>query len=162
MRVTKDDLTDNVTAFLKMLRWSEDKNAPSDEARYNKIVGGSTFDDFSDHPRRMQHLIINGKTVSSDAAGAYQFLSTTFDFIKHIVGRDDFTPEAQDLYALQQIQINGSLDDIKSGDLITAIKKNSKTWASFPGNDYDQNPNTFDALQQQYADAGGTVNNQTA
>ena len=59
---------------------------------YRTMFGGGKFDDMSKHPGLMQH----GGGHSSDAAGAYQFLSTTWDDVARNIELPDFGPESQE------------------------------------------------------------------
>ena len=51
------------------------------------------FDGFGDHPRQLQ----SGGGYTSDAAGAYQFLSTTWDGARNALGLQDFSPASQEV-----------------------------------------------------------------
>ena len=159
LKVKPEDVADkNVQAFLGMIRFSEDKANITDEQRYRTLFGGDTFDNgFVDHPRIKKTYNINGKPVTSDAAGAYGMMSFTWDWLRKIIDLPDFTPANQDTAAVQLMIYRNSLDDIKAGNLVSAIQKNANTWASLPGNDYGQNPNSFDQLQQKFTEFGGTL-----
>ena len=67
---------------------------------YNEMYGGGTFGDYSDHPRQ-RRIITEGphKGEYSDAAGAPQFLSSTWDMEKKKLGLKDFSPASQDAAA---------------------------------------------------------------
>ena len=95
--------------------------------------------------------------LTTDAAGAYGMMSFTWDWLRKIIDLPDFTPANQDTAAVQLMIYRNSLDDIKAGNLVSAIQKNANTWASLPGNDYGQNPNSFDQLQQKFTEFGGTL-----
>ena len=70
-----------------------DQIASGESVSYNELYGGSTFNDFADHPRQRFGLA-NG--LSTDAAGRYQFLSSTWDSEAKKLGLSDFSPESQD------------------------------------------------------------------
>ena len=60
----------NVRAFLAVIRAGE---GTSDDDGYRRCFGGSLFDSFADHPRR----VVRAGGYTSTAAGAYQFLART-------------------------------------------------------------------------------------
>lgn len=69
---------------------------------YNVMYGGSQFEDFSDHPR-VAHEIASGPYAgqTSTAAGRYQFLASTWDFVVERMTAEgyvieDFSPANQD------------------------------------------------------------------
>lgn len=71
---------------------------------YNTIVGGGKFESFDDHPDSVGHVSAAG---SSDAAGRYQFLNSTWDdVVTRYNNRNpddpisDFSPGNQDKAAL--------------------------------------------------------------
>jgi len=75
----------------------------SGEARsYNEMYSPDAknprfFSDFSDHPR--SRVPIPGTNSHSDAAGLYQFLSSTWDTEAKKLGLKDFSPASQDVAA---------------------------------------------------------------
>ena len=100
------------------------------EARdYNIVVGGGTFSSYADHPRQFN------RSAGSDAAGRYQFLSTTWD--KYKPGKA-FTPENQDIAAWRlAIAVygegeSGLIRDLKK-DPMRVAEKLRGTWPSLPG-----------------------------
>ncbi|MEB3360138.1 MAG: peptidoglycan DD-metalloendopeptidase family protein [Synechococcales bacterium] len=100
-------------------------------ADYTTIVGGSTFSDFSDHPR--QRVAIASIGDVSTAAGRYQFTDTTWDEFAQKVGVSDFSPESQDKAAIALLEAIGALAKLNRGDIDGAIRAAGKRWASFPG-----------------------------
>jgi len=94
----------NVKAFLDVLA------KPESGGRYDVSVGGKTFKDMSKHPE------MYNASLNSDAAGRYQFLSTTYNPIAKRLGLKDFSPQSQDLAAVQYLKDLGVLDEIQSGD----------------------------------------------
>jgi muramidase (phage lysozyme) len=147
-------MTPNQKAFLDMLAFSEGTIKYGDQNGYNVIVGGSTFDDYSDHPRVLVDLPRLG--IKSTAAGRYQLLSRYYDHYKNQLGLPDFSPESQDAIALQQIKERKALDDIEAGRFDEAVRKCKNIWASLPGAGYGQHEQKIQALRDAYADAGGT------
>lgn len=144
--VDDDTAQRNVRAFLDTIAYSEG-------ADYNTLVGGGTFDDFSDHPRR--YITVRPGLVSS-AAGRYQFLARTWDGLRARLGLPDFSPASQDAGAIELIRQRGALRDVQAGRFASAIDKVRPIWASLPGAGYGQPERSFQQLQAVYAQAGGS------
>ena len=143
----------NVRAFLVMIRHGE---GTSDDDGYRRMFGGKLFDSFDDHPRQVQtYALKKGGQLSSTAAGAYQFLSRTWDGLVKQWGFKDFSPHSQDLGAIALILGRKALDDVIAGRFDEAIKKCNKEWASLPGSPYGQPTTTLEKARQVYQDAGG-------
>lgn len=148
-------MTRNQRAFLDMIAFSEGTIQFGAENGYNVIVGGSTFDRYDDHPRKLVDLPRLG--IKSTAAGRYQLLARYYDAYKRQLGLPDFSPESQDAIALQQIKERRALDDIEGGRFDEAVEKVRNIWASLPGAGYGQHEHKLDTLRQVYVDAGGTL-----
>ena len=101
------------------------------DAGYRTQFTGTQFQDMSKHPRQLRSS--NGLT--SDAAGAYQFLSTTWDGAKNALGLTDFSPASQEKagrYLTQQRGVNPD-QTINSIDEFRAVMdKLAPEWASLP------------------------------
>lgn len=149
----------NVLRFLDLIAFSEGTSPVrgSDDG-YNVLYGGGLFTGYQDHPRQKLTFPINGKLVTSTAAGRYQLLERYWDAYRvslRLAG--GFTPENQDRIALQQIRERKALDDIKAGRIQQAIAKCSNIWASLPGNTYGQNPHRLDKLLAKWKELGGAL-----
>jgi muramidase (phage lysozyme) len=120
------DTTPARKAFLDTIAYAEG-------ADYNVMFTGKTFSGYSDHPRQLQ-----GSGLRSDAAGRYQFLSTTWDGAKKALGLKDFSPASQDRAGLYLVDQRGALGDVDAGRIEAAITKCSYEWASFPPPRYPQ------------------------
>lgn len=140
----------NVRAMLAVIRKGE---GTSDSKGYNRIFGGQLFIGFNDHPR----LKVTKSGYTSTAAGAYQFLSSTWDETKRMMGLKDFSPANQDLGALGRIAARGALDDVIAGRFVVAIKKLGKEWASLPYSPYGQPVQTIQGAQAVYLANNGTI-----
>lgn len=70
--------------------------------RYNIIYGGQTFDPDKGHPR-IAVPITEGpnKGKTSSAAGAYQFIGSTWDAVARKTGKTDMSRKSQDINAIQ-------------------------------------------------------------
>src|SRR5574343_871305 len=143
----------NVRAFLAMIR---DGEGTSDDDGSRRMFGGKLFDGFDDHPRQVQtYALKKGGQLSSTAAGAYQFLSRTWDGLVKQWGFKDFSPHSQDLGAIALILGRKALDDVIAGRFDAAVRKCNKEWASLPGSPYGQPTTTLEKARQVYQDAGG-------
>ena len=143
----------NVQAFLSMLRYGE---GTSSDDGYRVMFGGERFEDFSDHPRRAITKRLGGSPITSTAAGAYQFLSRTWDGLVKQYGFKDFSPKNQDLGAVALILGRKALDDVMAGRFEAAIAKCNREWASLPGSPYGQPVVTMEKAKQLYEEYGGT------
>lgn len=153
MNIQEASANANVQAFLKMLRHGE---GTTDEDGYRRMFGGKLFDSFADHPRQPQTATFRGgKTLTSSAAGAYQFLTRTWDGLVKQYGFTDFGPQSQDMAAVALIKGRKALDDVIAGRFDAAVQKCNKEWASLPGSPYGQPTTTLQKARQLYTDAGG-------
>jgi muramidase (phage lysozyme) len=143
----------NVRAFLRMIRYGE---GTRDQDGYRRMFGGKLFDSFADHPRQIQTFPLKGgKTLSSSAAGAYQFLTRTWDGLVKQYGFPDFSPESQDKGCVALIKGRGALEDVIAGRFDQAVRKCNREWASLPESPYGQPTTTLAQARQHYIDEGG-------
>ena len=127
----------NVQAFLALIRYTEG-------AGYHTLFGGEQVASLDDHPRRAITRTLGGKPITSTAAGAYQFLSRTWDECARALSLPDFSPRNQDIAALFLTDRRGALDHVISGQWKSAILGCNKEWASLPGSPYGQPTKTMD------------------
>jgi muramidase (phage lysozyme) len=159
-RLTKVHTGDaNVLRFLDLIAFSEGTSpVKGSDDGYNVLYGGGLFTSYLDHPRQKLTFPINGKPVTSTAAGRYQLLARYWDAYRVSLRLSGgFTPENQDRVALQQIRERRALGDIKAGRIQQAIAKCSNIWASFPGNTYGQNPHKLEKLLAQWQKISGVM-----
>ena len=150
-QVTPDLLQNsNVQAMLRVIRRGE---GTSDENGYRRSFGGALFDSYADHPRTKY----TRGAYTSSAAGAYQFLISTWDETARILGLPDFSPESQDLAAVARMVYRGALNDVIAGDLTAAMPKLGKEWASMPGSPYGQPVISMQTAINTYTDNGGQL-----
>lgn len=142
----------NMQAFLRAVRLGE---GTSDEAGYNRIVGGGTFSDDSVHPH--VKVFIPKYQVYSTAAGAYQIIWPTWASLCKEYTFPDFSPESQDEAAVALIAGRHALNDVLAGDLKAAVQKCSAEWASLPGSTAGQRTEDFNAVQQVFLSNGGKL-----
>lgn len=142
----------NVRAFLRAIRLGE---GTSDDMGYYRIVGGGTFTDDSVHPH--VRVFLPKYNVYSTAAGAYQIIFPTWTGLCKQYSFPDFSPDSQDEAAVALIAENHAFDDVKAGNLQSAVQKCSAIWASLPGSTAGQRTEDFAAVQKVYTDNGGTL-----
>lgn len=125
---------DNRARFLDFISQAEGGN-------YNTLVGGGTFDSYTQHPN-----VIGLRTAEgpSKAAGRYQITKKTYDDVAPRLGITDFSPQSQDAIALALIKRKNALEDIDKGDFTSAINKLGSTWASLPTSPYKQRKLSWD------------------
>jgi muramidase (phage lysozyme) len=157
--MTRSDLSDalassNVRAFLAVIRAGE---GTSDEFGYRRMFGGDLFDSFDDHPRQIHTRPTRNGPLTSSAAGAYQFLTRTWDALAKQYGLDSFDPMNQDLGAVALIAGRGALQDVKGGNFDAAVRKCSHEWASLPGAGYGQPERTLAQAIEVYVTHGGEI-----
>lgn len=147
--ITAAEMADeNVRAMLRVIRTAE---GTADANGYRRIFGGRLFDGFADHPR----VIVKASGYTSSAAGAYQFIASTWDETKKTMGLSDFSPGSQDLAAVGRIAARGALDDVKAGRFDAAVRKLAREWASLPGSPYGQPVVTIEKARAVYVANNG-------
>lgn len=149
---------DNIAAFLWTIRVFEGTSGPNG---YQTMYTGRTFSitdpklrsyQWKDHPR----IVNRGGGYSSSAAGAYQFLSTTWDDCKRALRLKDFSPENQDKAAIYLLQRRGALTYIKNGNITKAVQLVRSEWTSFPGPN-SQSSKTLAQAKAVFKQGGGTL-----
>ena len=114
-----------------------DAIAGSESKGYNSRFPSKTFSGFKDHPR-IDEPIPWRPGLTSNAAGRYQFLSTTWDGLAKKLGLTDFSPANQDRAAWQLaidaygFGASGIIRDLQN-DPLKVANKLSGTWTSLPG-----------------------------
>jgi muramidase (phage lysozyme) len=134
-----------VKAFFDVIGYAEGTNS-----RYNIRFGGFSFGGYAGHPR----LIYCSGGLCSDAAGRYQFLSTTWDYLKSQVSLPSFSPDNQDKGCIQLLKNAGAFSVISQiqgrSDFERSISLTNRVWASFPGSPYGQPTKSMQALWNHY------------
>jgi muramidase (phage lysozyme) len=132
------ELSPEEKAFLDVIAYAEGVGAS-----YNTMYGGKTFSG-TQHPRKWTPSPWGTPGVGSDAAGRYQFLSTTWDEAADGIGvsRGAFTPINQDRAAIWLIKKEGKsvhnnvLNATTRWRFESAVKSMSYIWASLPPQRY--------------------------
>lgn len=120
---------------------------------YTTMFTGAQFSDFDEHPR----IINTSGQYSSDAAGAYQFLSTTYQPIADLLGLNDFSPHSQERaarYLVEQAGIDPDAPIETIEEFAQVMAALAPTWSSLPRLDgtsaHGQPVKTLEALWQIY------------
>jgi len=142
----------NVRAFLRVIRAGE---TSQDDNAYRMMFGGELLESFADHPRRAITRKLGTQLLTSTAAGAYQFLSRTWDGLVKQWGFADFEPKTQDLGCVALIVGRKAIDDVLAGRFEAAVAKCAREWASLPGSPYGQPVKTMAQARAVYEQWGG-------
>jgi muramidase (phage lysozyme) len=147
----------NVAAFLKAIAAAEGGGY---DFKYGAVKGKKNdpwrFTDTATHPGPGA----GGKTT---AAGMYQITVDTWKQHGGKMGLTDFTPNTQDLIAVEMLRTSGVIDKIKAGDVAGAMPKAALKWAALPegpglANHYPPQPYMeYPEFLATYKAAGGTV-----
>ena len=108
-------MTPERRALLNTIRYAEGTWSNGDDRGYQVMYGGGSFDDLSRHP---ETIVVKGYT--SAAAGAYQFLPSTWKGVASELQLDSFEPAQQDQAALHLVERRGALDEIDRRGLTSA------------------------------------------
>lgn len=138
----------NLKAFLDTIAWAETGTAG--EEGYKSLVFGGKLTNFNSHPNTKQCAPINGKRICSTAAGRYQMLNINWKELQPKLDLSDFSPASQDKMAIELIKRKGAYQDVLAGDFDSAARKVGGIWASFPNNNYGQNPKSLARLRNFY------------
>ncbi|WP_315122508.1 glycoside hydrolase family 104 protein [Comamonas antarctica] len=129
----------NTQRYLRMIQQAEGTYKGAEGNPYATAFGGGHIADLSRHPKQLHSFTqTDGKPNKTSAAGAYQFLGSTWDDVAGKLALPDFGQQSQDLAALELMRRNGSLPDVLAGRFDQAVKKDGKTWASLPSSPYAQ------------------------
>lgn len=106
--------------------------------------GGGHFSDTSKFPDTWVPITMGKyKGKYSSASGAYQINKTTYNDFAPRLGITDFSSESQDAIAYEILKSTGAISALERDDIPGAFKLASKRWASLPGSDAGQNPQTM-------------------
>ena len=147
----------NVKAFLTAISKAEGGDY---DLKFGGVKGKNNdpyrFDNYSPHP--------GAGYKNQTAAGMYQINAVTWrDMGGKKMGIIDFTPEHQDLMAIEIMRTVGALEDVVAGDLTQALPKVAKRWAALPqgpgqGNAYPKLPyKPYDVFVKYFKEAGGRL-----
>jgi muramidase (phage lysozyme) len=143
-------ITPQRRALLNTIRYAEG-TWKQGQAGYRTLYGGGRFESMERHPE-----IVVVKRYTSAAAGAYQFLPTTWSEAASKLQLASFDPESQDQAALYLVDRRGMLEHIDQQGLTReAMAVLAREWASFPNlagrSAYGQPVKKADELQRFYS-----------
>jgi muramidase (phage lysozyme) len=121
-------MSDGWAKFSKVIKTGE---GTVGDKGYTTMFTGRQFSDLSQHPAQKN----TGGGYTSDAAGAYQFLSTTYNPAAKTLGITDFSPESQEKvgkYLAQQRGLDVDKVHTTKESFLKALDKISPEWASMP------------------------------
>ena len=121
-------ITPERRALLNTIRFAEGTWLGGSPEGYRTIYGGGKVASLERHPE-----ITVSRGYVSAAAGAYQFLPSTWDAAARRLDLDDFGPEAQDQAALHLIEERGALRRFdRAGLCAEVLARLAPEWASLP------------------------------
>lgn len=144
----------NLRKFLATIAYSEGTDngrQPTKDHGYDVLVGGALFTSYADHPRILVDLPKLG--IKSSAAGRYQILERYYDHYKKQFRLPDFSPNSQDVIAIQLIRECKATRDVEEGRIAEAIHKCRSRWASLPGAGYNQHEHKLETLLKVFESA---------
>lgn len=147
-------------ALLRMIRYAEGTERGGPDS-YRVMFGGGLAPDLKQHPDK----VITGGGYSSSAAGAYQFLTPTWQQQQKKLGLQSFGPVEQDIAALdlarQRTMGLGGLSYLQEKGLTPEfVAKLAPEWASLPTQQgksyYGQPVKSYDELKKVYGQQATT------
>nr|WP_254217268.1 glycoside hydrolase family 104 protein [Synechococcus sp. CCY 9618] len=143
-------ITPERRALLNTIRYAEGTWKGGSVAGYQVLYGGGRFGDLSRHPE----ITVRRRYISA-AAGAYQFLPTTWKRAAQRLRLRDFRPESQDQAALHLVQQRGALKRFdRQGLSADVLARLAPEWASLPtlqgASHYGQPVKSREELQRFY------------
>jgi muramidase (phage lysozyme) len=153
------ELANQLKAFRDVIAFSEGTDRPevqeSHHFGYDVIVGGSLFQCFDDHPRKLVKL--PRYNISSSAAGRYQFIRATWDALRKRLKLTDFSPKSQDAACDELLRECGAKMLLAAGKFDQACYAANKIWASLPGSPYGQRTEKVATLRRIFTERGGII-----
>lgn len=127
-KATPYAITPERRALLNTIRYAEGTWKDGRDLGYRTLYGGGLFQDLSRHPER---TVV--RRYTSAAAGAYQFLPSTWQETARVLNLPSFAPKHQDQAALHLVKKRGALQEVdRHGLTRAAMNRLAPEWASFP------------------------------
>ena len=143
----------NVAAFLRTIR---ERESSQDDSAYTVLNGGAHFASFKEHPYKGQ------RTPPGKAAGAYQFIASSWGDVQAQYGMPDFGPASQDAGAVARLIYRGALEDVLAGRFAAAVARCRHEWTSLPGASESSAGWTMDKALAVYRKWGGRTDDEIA
>ena len=122
-------ITPERRALLNTIRFAEGTWANGDDLGYRILFGGSLMASLERHPEQVNR----SSRYASAAAGAYQFMPSTWRMVTQALGLEQFGPQVQDQGALFLIQRRGALSLADQGLFTPYLAHRlAPEWASIP------------------------------
>ena len=152
----------NVQAFLHTIRRCEGTDYPDG---YHFVFGSREDNtlrntDLSCHPGTKyaaHYRDHTGHDIITTAAGAYQFIHSTWQALQAQLSLPDFSPASQDLAAAALLSEKNCLQPLLQGDLNKALQQAAAIWASLPASLAHQPVKTLAQARQYYEENGGSL-----
>mgnify|MGYP000882030296 CR=1 FL=1 len=129
----------NVQKMLRVIGQAEGTVNSKYADPYRVGFGGRSIESLDAHPNFLADFTqTDGTKNKTSAAGAYQFLKSTWDEEAKELDLKDFSPLSQDLAAINRLRKRGALDDVLNGRMDVAVSKLGNEWASLPSSPYAQ------------------------
>jgi muramidase (phage lysozyme)/ElaB/YqjD/DUF883 family membrane-anchored ribosome-binding protein len=143
----------NVKAFYAVVRRGESSLGPE---AYTMVNGGPPITDFSKHPYAGLSTKQGGR-----AAGAPQFIPSTWQEIAERYSLPDFSPASQDLgFVGCVLKRTGAIDALLAGRFEEAVRICRPEWTSLPGASENNPAWNMDKARALYIDRGGRLDNE--
>jgi muramidase (phage lysozyme) len=147
----------NVRAALEMISRSEGTNGDYSLMVFGTVIKSALYPSLIGKKNvripkldRYPNILVkvNDKGLNSSAAGKYQIIQKTYLGAAASMGLTDFSPNTQDLIAVELIRNRGAIPYITKGDIKGALTKTTlnKEWASLAGAGYGQHENSLEKL----------------
>jgi muramidase (phage lysozyme) len=143
----------NVSSFLRVIR---ERESSQDDSAYSVLNGGAHFEGFAEHPYKGQ------RTPPGKAAGAYQFIASSWWDVKAQYGMPDFSPRSQDAGAVARLIYRGALEDVLAGRFAAAVARCRHEWTSLPGASESSTSWTMDKALAVYRKWGGRTDDEVS
>lgn len=129
IRGLKYIITPERRALLNTIRFAEGTWKDGADLGYRVMFGGSLMASLNRHPNR----VIYSSRYASAAAGAYQFMPFTWNFVRNKLGISKFGPDEQDQGALYLVEYRKAMSLTDKGVMSPGLSARlAPEWASFP------------------------------